>query len=60
MTWVQSFPDVETMATTPCFVIERKWWPWDAALIASTAMPRDPSVPFLNPTGKDRPLANSR
>ena len=41
-------------------VTDRKWCGWLAARMASTAIFRLPSVPFLKPTGQDRPEASSR
>ncbi len=60
MTWQSSLPLVETMAEWPALVTERKWWVAAAALMASTAILMLPSVPFLKPTGQDRPEASSR
>ena len=51
---------VATMAVRPCLVTERKWCGCRAARTASTAMMIVPRVPFLKPTGMDRPLASSR
>ncbi|CFN68686.1 Uncharacterised protein [Bordetella pertussis] len=60
MTWQSSLPAVETMAECPPLVTERKWCGCEAALMASTAIFTLPSVPFLKPTGHDRPEASSR
>ena len=54
-----SFPLVLVMAASPCLVTPMKWCFEAADPTASIATERDPSVPFLNPTGKERPLANS-
>src|SRR2546423_1859074 len=48
------------MAARPCFVTERNWWGCEAARMASTAIWTFPSVPFLKPTGMERPEASSR
>ncbi len=55
MTWQASLPLVSTMAEMPCLVTERKTCSLLAALIASTAIEIEPSVPFLNPIGIDNP-----
>src|SRR5437764_1355426 len=60
MMWQSSLPAVLKTATCPDLVTEIKWWRAAAALIASTAMRMLPSVPFLNPTGHDRPEASWR
>ena len=60
MAWQSSLPRVETIAEWPALVTDRKWCGACAALIASAAMRRLPSVPFLKPTGQDRPEASSR
>ena len=59
MTKQSSFPFVRVIAANPCFVTPRKEWPHAAARMASRAISRDPSVPFLNPIGKVNPDANS-
>ena len=59
MTKQSSLPLVRVIAARPCFVTPRKEWPQAAARIASRAISRDPSVPFLKPMGKERPDANS-
>ena len=43
-------PAVRTMAARPDSVTPRKACGWAADNIASTATPREPSVPFLKPT----------
>ena len=48
------------MAEWPPFVTDRKWCGCCAALMASTAIRTLPSVPFLKPTGQERPDASSR
>ncbi len=48
------------MAECPALVTDRKWCGAWAALMASMAMRTLPSVPFLNPTGQERPEASSR
>ena len=60
ITWQSSLPAVLNTATWPDLVTEMKWWRAAAALIASTAMRMLPSVPFLKPTGHDRPEASWR
>jgi hypothetical protein len=60
MTKQSSLPFVRVMAANPCFVTPKNEWPQAAARIASSAISNDPSVPFLNPMGKDNPDANSR
>src|SRR2546421_584377 len=60
MTWQSSLPRVSTIATWPLLCTERKWCFWRAARSASTAMRTFPSVPFLKPTGAERPEASSR
>ena len=60
MRWQSSLPAVETMAEWPSLVTDRKWCGACAARIASTAMRTLPSVPFLKPTGQERPDASSR
>jgi len=47
------------IAARPCFVTPKKECPQAAARIASNAISKDPSVPFLKPIGKDKPDANS-
>ena len=53
-------PRVSTIATWPFLCTERKWCGRAAAWIASMAIWMLPSVPFLKPTGTDRPEASSR
>src|SRR5678815_5398631 len=48
------------MAECPALVTDRKQWGCCDVRIASTAILRFPSVPFLNPTGHERPDASSR
>src|SRR2546430_9914621 len=60
MMWQSSLPRVCTIATWPLLCTDRKWCFWRAARIASTAILTFPSVPFLKPTGADRPDASSR
>src|SRR5207247_2117356 len=60
MMWQSSLPRVCTIATWPLLCTDRKWCFWRAARIASTAILTLPSVPFLKPTGADRPDASSR
>lgn len=48
------------MAARPCVVTPMKAWGFDAERMASIATPVLPSVPFLNPMGKEEPLASSR
>lgn len=48
------------MAAKPCFVTPIKWCGQEAERQASTATAREPSVPFLNPTGNETPEASSR
>lgn len=48
------------MAETPCLVTERKWWGFEADWMASRAIWMEPPVPFLKPTGMERPEASSR
>ena len=55
MTWPSGLPRATTMAERPCFVTDRKWCGWLAALMASMAICVLPSVPFLKPTGIERP-----
>ena len=44
----------------PCFVTERKEWLAAAEPMASMAIWREPSVPFLKPIGTDIPDAVER
>ena len=44
----------------PWPLMPRKLWGWDADRMPLTAASREPSVPFLKPTGVDRPEAISR
>jgi hypothetical protein len=60
MTWQVSLPLVWKMADTPCFVTEGNQCGDRAATTASTAVCVLPSVPFLKPTGMERPDASSR
>ena len=55
-----AFPVVSTIEAKPCSVTPRKWCFDAAERSASTATVTLPSVPFLKPTGKDRPDASSR
>ena len=48
------------MAVWPDLVTDRKWCGELAERMASTAMRMLPSVPFLKPTGQERPEASSR
>jgi hypothetical protein len=48
------------MAVPPSLVTDRKWCGCEAAPTASAAIFTLPSVPFLKPTGHDRPEASSR
>ena len=59
MTKQSSFPTVPTIATRPGLVTDRNWCGCSTAPMASIATSSEPSVPFLNPTGKDSPEANS-
>ena len=49
-----------TPPTGPACVMPRKWCGWRADCSALIATVSEPSVPFLKPTGVDRPLAISR
>src|SRR6059036_1291552 len=60
MTWQSGLPRVETMPARPCSVTPRKRCGWTAARTASIAIWTPPSVPFLKPTGIERPEASSR
>src|SRR3989442_635226 len=60
MTWQSGLPRVETMPARPCSVTPRKRCGWAAARKASIAIWTPPSVPFLKPTGIERPEASSR
>ena len=60
MMWQSSLPRVSTIETWPLLCTERKWCFCAAARIASTAIRTLPSVPFLKPTGAERPEASSR
>ena len=53
-------PLVSTIATWPFLCTDRKWCGRAAAWMASTAIFRLPSVPFLKPIGADSPEASSR
>jgi hypothetical protein len=55
MTWQSRLPRVWTIAERPCSSIPANAWLTAAARTASTATCTPPSVPFLNPTGIDRP-----
>mmetsp|Transcript_44970 Transcript_44970/g.136352 ORF Transcript_44970/g.136352 Transcript_44970/m.136352 type:complete len:207 (-) Transcript_44970:417-1037(-) len=59
-TCVASLPLDWTMATVPCLVMLRNQWGCLAARTASMAISMSPDVPFLNPTGIERPDASSR
>ena len=59
ITWTSWFPRVFTIAANPCSVTPINACGELAARIASTATPTDPSVPFLNPIGKETPDASS-
>ena len=48
------------MATMPSFVTDGNQWDERAERQASTATWIEPSVPFLKPTGIERPEASSR
>jgi len=60
MTWASGLPEVWKMATTPSLVTEGNQCEERAERQASTATWTEPSVPFLKPTGIDRPEASSR
>src|SRR5436309_12024331 len=60
MTWQSGLPRVETIPARPCSVTPRKRCGWAAARTASIAICTPPSVPFLKPTGIERPEASSR
>ena len=60
ITWQVSLPLVSKIADTPCFVTDGNRCGERADSTASTAVCVLPSVPFLNPTGIDRPDASSR
>ena len=53
-------PVVVTTAPAPCTVTPKNVWLAAEARRASTATWTSPSVPFLNPTGIDRPEASWR
>ena len=53
----QGLPVVDTTAMPPESSIPRKLCGALAAIMASIAACKDPSVEFLKPTGIDRPLA---
>ena len=53
-------PRVLTIAARPFCVMPMNACGREAESIASVATCTDPSVPFLNPTGHDVPLASSR
>ncbi len=58
--WPYVLPRVRNTADWPCCVMPRKWCGWRTDCSALIATVSEPSVPFLNPTGVDRPLAISR
>src|SRR5580658_8321950 len=60
MTWVSGLPAVVTTAAAPLWVTPKNVCPAAEARQASTATWTSPSVPFLNPTGIDRPEASWR
>ena len=60
MTWQSGLPRVATIAARPCSVTPRKLCGWALERMASMAIWTPPSVPFLKPTGMDRPEASSR
>src|SRR5262252_1404940 len=60
MTWQSGLPRVATIAQSPCSVTPRNWCGCVAARTASMAICTPPSVPFLKPTGIERPDASSR
>ncbi|MNT62212.1 hypothetical protein D3C72_1999070 [compost metagenome] len=60
MIWQSPFPLVLTIAEWPHLVTDRKQCGAPAALMASIATFMVPSVPFLKPTGHERPDASSR
>src|SRR6478752_1880510 len=60
MTWVSGLPAVATSAARPTSSIPRNAWAAAAALHASSATWRSPSVPFLKPIGIDSPEASWR
>ena len=55
-----ALPVVRMMLVTPSWSIPKKLCGERAEIMASNAICRLPSVPFLNPTGMDRPEAISR
>jgi hypothetical protein len=57
---VSEFPAVVTTAATPWRVTPKNVWPLAEARHASIATWMSPSVPFLKPTGIDRPEASWR
>jgi hypothetical protein len=60
MTCTSGFPSVSTIELSPSRPTERKTWGALAARHASTAMPTEPSVLFLNPVGMLSALVSSR
>src|ERR1700722_5738038 len=58
ITCVSALPVVVTTAPAPCTVTLKNVWLAAEARQASTATWTSPSVPFLNPTGIDRPEAS--
>ena len=60
MTWTFWFPRVLTIAAMPCSVTPMKACGFEDERMASTATETLPSVPFLNPMGKETPEASSR
>ena len=57
---MSGLPAVVTTAATPLWVTPKNVCPVEDARHASTATWTSPSVPFLNPTGIDRPEASWR
>ena len=57
---MSALPLVVTTAAAPAAVTPKNVWLTAAARHASTATWTSPSVPFLNPTGMDRPEASWR
>ncbi len=55
--WQLGLPAVTMADAAPSRLIPRKVCGWDAARMALIAVCTDPSVPFLNPRGMDRPEA---
>ena len=58
--WPYLLPRVRNTADWPCCVMPRKWCGWRTDCSALIATVSEPSVPFLKPTGVERPLAISR